>query len=94
MTPRASCSTRVSCAEFGIPTPNVSSAILVKVLGYCKKHVESSKDEHLTAWDAEFVIMDKSMLLDLTVAANYLDIKDLLELICQAVATRVLRRLD
>ncbi|KAF5728272.1 SKP1-like protein 1A isoform X5 [Tripterygium wilfordii] len=77
-----------NCSEGGIPTPNVSSAILAKVIEYCKKHVESSKDdEDLTAWDTKFVtVLDQSTLLDLTLAANYLDIKDLLELTCQAWA--------
>ncbi|KAF5735924.1 SKP1-like protein 1B [Tripterygium wilfordii] len=50
------------CVDGGIPTPNVTSNILAKVIEYCKKHVESSKaedrsaaEEELKAWDAECI---------------------------------------
>ncbi|KAJ4702170.1 putative Skp1 [Melia azedarach] len=74
------------CADNGIPLPNVTSKILSKVIEYCKKHVEASKsddrtavaDEELKGWDAEFVK-----------AANYLNIKSLLDLTCQTVADMI-----
>ncbi|XP_065847647.1 SKP1-like protein 1B [Euphorbia lathyris] len=85
------------CADNGIPLPNVTSKILSKVIEYCKKHVEtpkseerpSSADEELKTWDAEFVKVDQATLFDLILAANYLNIKSLLDLTCQTVADMI-----
>ncbi|URE41471.1 SKP1-like protein [Musa troglodytarum] len=81
------------CAESGIPLPNVTSRILAKVIEYCNKHVDasskSSDDEDLKAWDAEFVKVDQTTLFDLILAANYLNIKSLLDLTCQTVADMI-----
>ncbi|TXG72576.1 hypothetical protein EZV62_001155 [Acer yangbiense] len=82
------------CVEDGILLPEVTSKILSKVIEYCKKHVESPKsddcatgavDDDLKAWDAEFVKVDQDTLFDLILAANYLNIKSLLDLTCQTV---------
>ncbi|CAI8600992.1 unnamed protein product [Vicia faba] len=83
-----------NCADGeGIPIPNVTSQILAKVIEYCKKHVEAANSEEkpaanddLKTWDAEFVKVDQQTLFDLILAANYLDIKSLLDLISQAIA--------
>ncbi|KAG4941210.1 hypothetical protein JHK82_044883 [Glycine max] len=83
------------CADSGIPLPNVTSKILAKVIEYCKKHVEAnSADEKpsedvLKAWDADFVNVDQATLFDLILAANYLNIKSLLDLTCQTVADMI-----
>ncbi|XP_030535850.1 SKP1-like protein 1B [Rhodamnia argentea] len=83
------------CADSGIPLPNVTSRILAKVIEYCKKHVESAKsddhttDDDLKTWDAEFVKVDQATLFDLILAANYLNIKGLLDLTCQTVADMI-----
>ncbi|KAG1359439.1 SKP1-like protein 1 [Elaeis guineensis] len=93
------------CASNGIPLPNVTSKILSKVIEYCKKHVDaaaaaasksatddtSSKlgEEDLKTWDAEFVKVDQATLFDLILAANYLNIKGLLDLTCQTVADMI-----
>ncbi|PNX71445.1 SKP1-like protein 1A-like [Trifolium pratense] len=83
------------CADNGIPLPNVTSKILAKVIEYCKKHVESvgsdekPNDEELKAWDADFVKVDQATLFDLILAANYLNIKNLLDLTCQTVADMI-----
>ena len=83
------------CADNGIPLPNVSSKILAKVIEYCNKHVHaaaadttaaSGDGEDLKSWDAEFVKVDQATLFDLILAANYLNIKGLLDLTCQTVA--------
>ncbi|KAA8532009.1 hypothetical protein F0562_006849 [Nyssa sinensis] len=72
------------CADSVIPLPNVTSKILAKVIEYCKKHVESPKtddrsaEEEIKIWDADFVK-----------AANYLNIKSLLDLTCQTVADMI-----
>ena len=91
------------CADNGIPLPNVTSKILSKVIEYCKKHVETPKsedrpaggaavagaDEDLKTWDADFVKVDQATLFDLILAANYLNIKSLLDLTCQTVADMI-----
>ncbi|CAL0331928.1 unnamed protein product [Lupinus luteus] len=83
------------CADNGIPLPNVTSKILAKVIEYCKKHVEATSseekpnDEDLKAWDADFVKVDQATLFDLILAANYLNIKSLLDLTCQTVADMI-----
>ncbi|RDX70496.1 SKP1-like protein 1B, partial [Mucuna pruriens] len=83
------------CADSGIPLPNVTSKILAKVIEYCKKHVEAANpdekpsDEDLKAWDADFVKVDQATLFDLILAANYLNIKSLLDLTCQTVADMI-----
>jgi S-phase kinase-associated protein 1 len=83
------------CADNGIPLPNVNSKILAKVIEYCNKHVHSTAvdttnasggGEDLKSWDAEFVKVDQATLFDLILAANYLNIKGLLDLTCQTVA--------
>ncbi|MCL7037598.1 hypothetical protein MKW94_002163 [Papaver nudicaule] len=83
------------CADNGIPLPNVTSKILAKVIEFCKKHIESPKgddrstDDELKSWDAEFVKVDQATLFDLILAANYLNIKSLLDLTCQTVADMI-----
>eukprot|EP00252_Welwitschia_mirabilis_P023609 TRINITY_DN6721_c0_g1_i1.p1 TRINITY_DN6721_c0_g1~~TRINITY_DN6721_c0_g1_i1.p1 ORF type:complete len:158 (-),score=27.32 TRINITY_DN6721_c0_g1_i1:293-766(-) len=84
--------------ESAIPLPNVSSKILAKVIEYCKFHVDVQKatedktnasEEDVKAWDAEFVKVDQGTLFDLILAANYLNIKNLLDLTCQTVADMI-----
>ncbi|KAL2333831.1 hypothetical protein Fmac_015044 [Flemingia macrophylla] len=83
------------CADSGIPLPNVTSKILAKVIEYCKKHVEANcnddkpSEDELKAWDADFVKVDQATLFDLILAANYLNIKSLLDLTCQTVADMI-----
>ncbi|KAL3137111.1 hypothetical protein ABBQ32_006689 [Trebouxia sp. C0010 RCD-2024] len=87
-------------ADFAVPLPNVNGATLSKVLEYCSKHSEHQKlvdnapDEHakralektMTQWDKDFIDVDQNVLYFVTLAANYLNIKDLLGLCCQTVA--------
>ncbi|PWA48393.1 BTB/POZ fold [Artemisia annua] len=83
------------CADTAIPLPNVTSNILSKVIEYCKKHVEAPKsedkvvEEDLKSFDADFVKVDQGTLFDLILAANYLNIKSLLDLTCQTVADMI-----
>ena len=86
------------CADTVIPLPNVTSTILSKVIEYCKKHGEArsgakkddkSTEDDLKTWDADFVKVDQNTLFDLILAANYLNIKSLLDLTCQTVADMI-----
>ena len=40
-------------------------------------------------WDANFVSIDQEMLFELILAANYMDIKSLLDLTCAKVASLI-----
>nr|XP_043628805.1 SKP1-like protein 1B [Erigeron canadensis] len=86
------------CSGITLPLSNVPSNILSKVIHYCKKHVEfqsksndddvasGDDDDDLKSFDSEFVKVDKHTLLDLIQAANYLNIKSLLDLTCNTVS--------
>ncbi|XP_007221090.1 SKP1-like protein 1A [Prunus persica] len=82
------------CADGPIPLQNVTSNIVAKVIEYCKKHHEEDADgeknkEDIKKWDVEFVKVDQSTMFDLILAANYLNVKSLLDLTCQTVADMI-----
>ncbi|KAF5202510.1 Skp1-related protein [Thalictrum thalictroides] len=80
------------CAEDEIPLPNVTGCILKKVIEYCDKHscAKFSENKELKKWDAEFIdAANQRTIYDLILAANYLSIKDLLELGTQKVADMI-----
>eukprot|EP00567_Pseudictyota_dubia_P007778 CAMPEP_0197451936 /NCGR_PEP_ID=MMETSP1175-20131217/30601_1 /TAXON_ID=1003142 /ORGANISM="Triceratium dubium, Strain CCMP147" /LENGTH=168 /DNA_ID=CAMNT_0042984813 /DNA_START=150 /DNA_END=656 /DNA_ORIENTATION=+ len=85
-----------------IPLPDVKSSVLQKVLEFCKHHVDSPmptiekplKSAELSEcgvpdWDTKFVQVDQELLFELILAANYLDIKPLLDLSCAKVASMI-----
>ncbi|KAF4727623.1 suppressor of kinetochore protein mutant, partial [Perkinsus olseni] len=85
-----------------IPLPNVKTAILAKVIEYCKHHKDNPPDEitkplkstslaecGVSDWDCEFVNIEQEILFELILAANYLDIKSLLDLSCAKVASMI-----
>ncbi|KAG6854587.1 suppressor of kinetochore protein mutant [Blastosporella zonata] len=87
-----------------IPLPNVSSSVLKKVLEYCEHHrgeplpaadAESNQDEtrkrttDISEWDQKFITVDQEMLFEIILAANYLDIKSLLDVGCKTVANMI-----
>ncbi|RKP01330.1 hypothetical protein CXG81DRAFT_12152 [Caulochytrium protostelioides] len=87
-------------AEHPIPLPNVTGPILAKVIEYADHHKDdpppSGDDaqqvrtsEDIDAWDAEFINVDQGTLFELILAANYLDMKNLLDLGCKNVANMI-----
>lgn len=84
-----------------IPLPNVNGKILSKVVEYAKYHVENpamengkdnnseNPDSEVDEWDKNFLKVDQSTLFDLILAANYLDMADLLDLTCKTVANMI-----
>ncbi|CEL99351.1 unnamed protein product [Vitrella brassicaformis CCMP3155] len=90
-----------SGSEDAIPLPNVKTAILQRVLQYCEHHKENPPEEIakplkstnlaevVSEWDAEFVNVEQEVLFELILAANYLDIKPLLDLTCAKVASMI-----
>ena len=81
-----------------IPLPNVTAVVLKKVIEYCNHYREEAMspiqtplksaklDDLVQAWYVEFVKVSKDMLFDLVAAANFMDIKPLLDLTCLAVS--------
>ena len=51
--------------------------------------VSKAAEEELKSFDSEFVKVDQATLFDLILAANYLNIKGLLDLTCQTVADMI-----
>lgn len=84
-----------------IPLPNVKDAVLTKVIEYCTRYKEepmtpiqtplkSSKIEDLVQpWYADFVKVEQALLFELVTAANFMDIKPLLDLTCLAVSVLI-----
>merc|ERR1719469_1025136 len=81
--------------------PNVRSSCLEKIVQYCTYHVTVEKmlpietpfppnkklhDIITQDWYRNFVNVERNMLLELVSAANYMDIKPLLDLTCLSVA--------
>jgi S-phase kinase-associated protein 1 len=67
----------------------VTAKTLALVIEYCKKVVEGPEAADLKAFEAEFLKVHQNTLFDLILAANYLNIKSLLDATCQAVANMI-----
>uniref|UniRef100_A0A7S3V2E4 S-phase kinase-associated protein 1 n=1 Tax=Aplanochytrium stocchinoi TaxID=215587 RepID=A0A7S3V2E4_9STRA len=84
-----------------IPLPNVTSRVLKKVIEFCTHHRKepmpeiekplksSNMAEVVSEWDANFVEVEQELLFQLILAANYMDIKSLLDLSCAKVASMI-----
>ncbi|KAK4267827.1 hypothetical protein QN277_024560 [Acacia crassicarpa] len=77
-----------------VPITRVNSKTLVKVIEYCEKHApransgaSDSDAEEQKKWDIEFMKVDvEDTLIDILMAASFLNIQGLLDLACQTVA--------
>eukprot|EP00457_Paulinella_chromatophora_P012676 gb/GEZN01012904.1/.p1 GENE.gb/GEZN01012904.1/~~gb/GEZN01012904.1/.p1 ORF type:complete len:179 (-),score=52.53 gb/GEZN01012904.1/:474-1010(-) len=85
-----------------IPLPNVKGNVLKLVVEYMKYHAENPpkdiekplKSANMAEvvgdpWDADFVDVVQELLFELILAANYMDIKPLLDLTCAKVASMI-----
>ena len=84
-----------------IPIAQVNKPIMEKVVVFCehmREHAPPEIEKPLSstdmsqvvdAWHADFVNVDQEMLFEIVMAANYLDIKALLELSCAKVASMI-----
>jgi len=74
-----------------IPLPPVESSILKLVIKYCDYHTINNTDtQEKDKWNHTFVTdMDDNTLFNIILAANYLDIKSLLDLCCKQVANYI-----
>ena len=91
--------------DMTINIPNVKSSVLRKVIQYCTHYVTVEEmtpietplksarlGELVQEWYAEFcnvAVEEQSMLFGLVTAANYMDIKPLLDLTCLAVSVLI-----
>ena len=90
--------------DSAVPLPNVSAVILEKVIEWAEQHKHDPpppeeedkspaiKNKEFPPWDAEFfneIKKDQAILFDLILAANYLDIKRLLDLSCLTVTNMI-----
>ena len=88
--------------EQEIPLPNVKSSVLAKVIEFCNYHTENNPMQEIEKplksanmhdvvepWDANFVDIEQELLFELILAANYMDIKSLLDLTCAKVASMI-----
>lgn len=84
-----------------VPIPNVNEAVLNKVIEWCTHHKadppSSTEDDadsrkkttDIDEWDQKFMQVDQEMLFEIILAANYLDIKALLDVGCKTVANMI-----
>merc|ERR1712121_190071 len=83
-----------------VPLPNVNAAILKKVIQWCTYHKDDpplpddddnkeKRTDDISSWDADFLKVDQGTLFELILAANYLDIKGLLDVTCKTVANMI-----
>ena len=84
-----------------IPIPQVNKPIMEKVMQFCehlKEHAPLEIEKPLSStdmtqvvdqWHADYINLDQEMLFEVTMAANYLDVKPLLELCCAKVASMI-----
>ncbi len=87
-----------SCEEGQeIPLPNVKTAVLIKVIEFMTYHhtnpmkeipkpIKTKFEDVVEKWDLDFIAQPYEMIFELILAANYLDIKSLLELACAKVS--------
>ncbi|AAS52216.1 ADR295Cp [Eremothecium gossypii ATCC 10895] len=85
-----------------MPVPNVRSSVLQKVIEWAEHHRDSNfpdeedddsrKSAPVDAWDREFLKVDQEMLYEIILAANYLNIKPLLDAGCKVVAEMIRNR--
>jgi len=83
------------------PLPNVKAQVLKKVLEFCEHHLaepmteiekplkSQNMQDVVQKWYADFVNVEQVLLFELILAANYLDIKPLLDLTCATVASMI-----
>ncbi|CDS41963.1 S phase kinase associated protein 1 [Echinococcus multilocularis] len=83
-----------------IPLQYVNAAIFKKVLQWCTYHKDDvpqqdddenkeRRTDDISSWDQEFLRVDQGTLFELILAANYLDIKGLLDTCCKSVANMI-----
>jgi len=80
---------------------NICSSVLKKVLEYCEHYrgeplpttddanENRKRTDDIDEWDKNFITVDQEMLFEIILAANYLDIKPLLDVGCKTIANMI-----
>ena len=89
----------IADTEAAVPLPNVTAKIMQKVVDFCEYHhanpaaeskfVKGGKVDGFGEWDTKFTDTLKAdvwALFETILAANYLDVKPLLDIACRTVA--------
>ncbi|CAG8641306.1 8822_t:CDS:2 [Ambispora gerdemannii] len=75
-----------------IPLHNINERVLEKVLEWCEHHVNDSEEENsdrINEWDEYFFKLEQDLMFDVILAANFLEIKPLIDLGCKTVANMI-----
>ncbi|KAI5294321.1 hypothetical protein KEM52_004256 [Ascosphaera acerosa] len=84
-----------------IPLSNVNESVLRKVVEWCEHHKNDPvagdpedadsrrRTTDIDEWDQKFMQVDQEMLFEIILAANYMDIKALLDIGCKTVANMI-----
>ena len=81
--------------EEAVPLPNVNGAILKKVIQWATFHkddppfTKEERTDDICSWDKNFLKVDQGTLFELILAANYLDIKGMLDVTTKTVANMI-----
>lgn len=86
--------------ESNIPIPNIKGEIMKKVVDFCAQHPDAllnpteeqqleMRTTPLNAWAKQFVGVPLEMLFEMIQAANFLDLKPMLDVTCKAVAEMI-----
>eukprot|EP01096_Ripella_sp_DP13-Kostka_P013251 TRINITY_DN5715_c0_g1_i1.p2 TRINITY_DN5715_c0_g1~~TRINITY_DN5715_c0_g1_i1.p2 ORF type:complete len:172 (-),score=95.88 TRINITY_DN5715_c0_g1_i1:122-601(-) len=87
--------------ETVIPIPSIKVQTFMKVIEYCEHHKhdnsttgaeERNDTAEVSPWDEQFCKVEQSTLFELILAANYLEIKSLLDLTCSTVANMIKKK--
>lgn len=83
-----------------VPVANIHSSILKRILDWAAHHRNDplpgedeinheNRSDDLSQWDTEFLKVDQGTLYEIILAANYLDMKGLLDATCKTVANLI-----
>lgn len=84
-----------------VPLPNVTEPVLQKIIEWCEHHrndpLPTAEDDNesrkkttdIDEWDQKYMQVDQEMLFEIILAANYMDIKALLDVGCKTVANMI-----
>lgn len=78
------------CSDDPIPLPNLDARILSQVIVYLKIHAGGGDEKEKKAKEEEFLKVENyNVLFEYILAANYLNIRSLTDLIAQKIADRI-----
>lgn len=86
--------------ESDIPIPNIKGDIMKRVVDFCAEHPDAPlnptdeqqlemRTKPLEGWDLDFVRVPLATLFEMILAANFLDLKPMLDVTCKAVAEMI-----